>query len=396
LSIPIELIYHYPWLPSLKEFFSDIASKPPSEFISTIFSETFSEGIQERIIHIFKAAFDNLEDVPYYKLDKVNIYMYLMLKILLFILDNKIITNKIANLYSKMNYNDLIQENDYNIFSICENLKLDLLYNMEPMEYGANIFKDQQEILKTNFRIHYADYLKLASKLRDEYRKLVNNALSKGYVFIQKRRLIRLIQEYIRDKIEVEENKASLNSFKNDLLNIPEFKELYENILNQWELKREEFEYPFEIGFKEGSDVSNSFPPCVNEILSKAKEGQNLIHIERLFLVFFLHALNYPVDKIIDIFATMPDFNREKTAYQVNFAKKKGYTPHKCTTLKSLNLCMATKYKDDICLNGYYSRKADVQKKITHPLFYVQLKQFRASKIENFTKNQLKKKNERK
>lgn len=395
MTIPIELIYRYPWLPSLKEFFSDIASKPPSEFISTIFSETFSEEIQERLFEIFKAAFDNLENVSYYKLDKENVYLYLLLKILMFILDKKIITNKIANLYSKINYNDLIKENDYNIYSICEDLKLDILYS-EPMEYGVNILKDQREILKTNFRIHYTDYLKLISNLHDEYRKLVNNALSNGYVFIQKRRLIRLIQEYIRNKLEVEEDKASLDSLKKELLNLPEFKELYENILSQWELKKGDFEYSFEISFKEGADISNTFPPCVNEILSKAQEGQNLIHIERLFLVFFLHALNYPVDKIIDIFSTMPDFNRNKTTYQVNFAKKKGYTPHKCTNLKSFNLCMAAKYKDEICLEGYYSKKLDTKKKIKHPLFYVQLKQFRASRKKNYTNNNLKNNNERK
>ncbi|TFG20447.1 MAG: hypothetical protein EU529_14890 [Promethearchaeota archaeon] len=395
MTVPIELIYRYPWLPSLKEFFSDIASKPPSEFISTIFSETFSEEIQERLFEIFKAAFDNLENVSYYKLDKVNVYLYLLLKILMFVLDNKIITNKIANLFSKINYNDLIEENDYNIYSICEDLKLDILYS-DPIEYGVNILKDQREILKTSFRIHYTDYLKSISKLHDEYRKLVNNALSNGYVFIQKRRLIRLIQEYIRNKFEVEEDKASLESLKKELLNLPEFKELYENILSQWELKKEVFEYSFDISFKEGADISNTFPPCINEILSKAQEGQNLIHIERLFLVFFLHALNYPVDKIIDIFSTMPDFARDKTAYQVNFAKKKGYTPHKCDTLKSLNLCMAAKYKDEICLEGYYSKKLDAQKKIKHPLFYAQLKQFRASRKENHPNNNLKNNNERK
>ena len=63
----------------------------------------------------------------------------------MFVLDNKIITNKIANLFSKINYNDLIKENDYNIYSICEDLKLDILYS-DPIEYGVNILKDQKEM----------------------------------------------------------------------------------------------------------------------------------------------------------------------------------------------------------------------------------------------------------
>ena len=72
----------------------------------------------------------------------------------------------------------------------------------------------------------------------------------------------------------------------------------------------------------------------------------------------------------------MPDFNREKTAYQVNYAKKKKYTPYKCSTLKSFNLCMAKKYKDKLCLEGFLSKKLNEQKYITHPLFYVKFNQY--------------------
>ena len=89
-----------------------------------------------------------------------------------------------------------------------------------------------------------------------------------------------------------------------------------------------------------------------------------------MFITFFLNALEYPIEYIIDIFSTLPDFNKEITKYQVDFAKKKAYTPHSCETLKTLNLCMAEKYKDNLCLEGYYSKKFDAEKKIKHPLFY--------------------------
>jgi len=154
-------------------------------------------------------------------------------------------------------------------------------------------------------------------------------------------------------------------------------------LLDQWDLKKEDFEYSFELKFKEGSDIANDFPPCVKEILSKIQEGQNIIHIERLFLVFFLHALNYPNDKIVDLFANLPDFDRKMTEYQVEFAKKKGYVPHSCATLKSFNLCKAKKYDDELCMGGFFSRKLEETKKIAHPLFYVQFKQFTRSKSQN-------------
>ena len=145
-------------------------------------------------------------------------------------------------------------------------------------------------------------------------------------------------------------------------------------------MKKEEFEYSFEIKYKKGEKVEESFPPCVVDILMKVDEGQNITHIERLFLVFFLHSLEIPIEEIVNLFAKLPDFDRKKTEYQVEFAKKKGYSPHSCSTLKSYSLCMAMKYKDKLCLEGYYSRKLDSQKNIQHPLFYVQFKQYRKYK----------------
>lgn len=392
LNIRHELIQHYPWLPSLKKLYPDIASKDPIDFISTIFTNQPKE-IEKRVITLFNTAFENLEQVSDNKIDNLNIYLYLVVKILLYILESKSITNRIANLYSKITYNELLNENDAYLYDICMDLNLDINYNQLPMKYGINITKDQREILQTNFKIHYTDYLKLAASLRDEYRKLINNSLSEGYVFIQKRNLIRLLQEYVRKKflIKDDDKKSTINALKNQLLKIKEFKELYERILTNWELKKEDFEYSFEIEFKEGSDISKSFPPCIKEILSKAQEGQNLIHNERLFIVWFLIAINYPVDIIVNIFSTMPDFNREKTTYQVNYAKKKKYTPYQCSTLKSLNLCMATKYKDELCLKGYYSKKQEEQRNITHPLRYINVMQYRASR-KKYKSNNLPKK----
>jgi len=392
LNIRIELLNHYPWLPSLKDHYPDLKTEV---FIKELFKKYPKEEIHERILRIFKAAFQNLEQVPKYESDELNIYLYLMLKILLYVLDNKSITNRIANLYSKINYAELIQENDANIDAICEDLDLEVLYYELPITYGAHITKNQTERLQTNFRIHFIDYLKLAANLRDDYRKLINNPLIEGYVFIQKRSLIRLIQEFVRVKVLPKESddKATLTAYREKYFNTEEFKEIYDKIIEEWKEKKEDFEFK-EFKFSKGSDLSDSFPPCLKEILQKAQDGVNLTHNERLFLVFLLHALEYPVDKIVDIFSALPDFNREKTLYQVNFALEKKYTPHKCDTLKSLNFCMAEKYKDELCLNGYYSRKTDEQKKISHPLFYIQIKQYRMSRPQNIPNTQAGNENE--
>jgi len=393
MSIRIELINHYPWLPALKQFYSDIAEKDPIEFITDVFTGDSGDEIKRRLLNLFEAAFENLEEITDYKIDRVNVYVYLILKIVLYVLNDKIITNRMANLYSKINYNELLNDNnDADLYDICEDLKLKVNYYQTPVKFGVNIIKDQRENLETNFTMHFIDYLGLASKLRDEHRKLAHNSLSNGYVYIQNRRLMRLIQEYIREKLIIKEtaDKASLNSFVENLSKIEEFKDLYDRIQAAWSKRKDDLDFTFEFDISSKEDLVKLYPPCVNEILIKAQEGQNLVHYERLFIVWFLIALEIPVDKIVDIFSVMPDFDREKTTYQVNFAKKKKYVPYQCSTLKTYNLCMAAKYKDELCLEGYGAQDPAERKKLKHPLGYVRIKQYREEKYKKWLENKAK------
>ncbi|MFX1500664.1 MAG: hypothetical protein ACFFDH_06830, partial [Promethearchaeota archaeon] len=383
-------VKRYPWLPSLKKYYSDIASKNPLDFINKIFTSDKSKDLQHRVLTIFNDAFNNIEQLSEYELDETNIYVYLILRIILYILNNKIISNRIANIYSKTTYNELNKENEYNLYFIYQDLNLEVIYEEQPIVYKRLVVKDQQELFKTNFKISYLDYLKLASNLKDEYRKLVNNALLQGYVYIKPESINRLLQEHVRLKFLTHNSEISIEieNFKETLFKIQEFKKLFDNIKAIWELKKEDFEYAANVTFKEGKDISNLFPPCVKEILSKAQEGQNLIHTERLYILWVLNSLEYPQDKIVNVFSTLPDFDEEKTRYQVKYAMKKGYTPYSCKSLKSYNLCFAKEYDDELCLKGYFSRLQDTQKEISHPLKYIEVKQYRDSKKLKNTKNQ--------
>jgi len=385
-----DLVKRYPWLPSLKTYYSDIASKNPLDFINEIFTSDKVEELKAKVLTVFNDALNNIEQLSEYELDEFNIFVYLLLKIILYILNNKVVSNRIANIYSKTTYNELNKENEYNLYYIYQDLNLEILFEEKPTIYKKLIVKEQKEIFKTNFKISYLDYLKLASNLKDEYRKLVNNAVLQGYVYIKPENINRLLQEYVRMKFLTQnvEISAELDKFKEKLFEIQEFKSFYDTIIAIWESKKEEFEYMIDISFKEGKDISETFPPCIKEILSKAQEGQNLIHTERLFILWFLNSLKYPEDKIINVFSTLPDFDREQTAYQVKYAMKKGYTPYSCKSLKSYNLCLAKEYKDKLCLEGYFSRLQDVQKDISHPLKYIEVKQYRGSKKLKKTENQ--------
>ncbi|MFX1312736.1 MAG: hypothetical protein ACFFHD_09005 [Promethearchaeota archaeon] len=390
-----DLVKRYPWLNSLEKLYSDIALKDPIDFINDIFISE-NNYLYDRVLEFFKGAFEKIEQFSYYKDDEINIYLYLVLKILLFILDNNHISNRIAELYSKITYSELNKENDSNLYNIYQDLNLEVIYEQEPTIYKKRVLKDQIEVLQTNFKINFIDYLKLSSHLKDEYRKLVNNALSKGYVYIKPTQINRLIQEYVRNKIlnKINVDSENLNKFKESLFQNQKIKDLYDKISAEWEKKKETFDYSTEIEFKEGEDLSEIFPPCVKEILSKAHEGQNLIHTERLYILWFLNALNYPEEKIINVFSTLPDFDKEKTRYQVRYAMKKGYTPYSCQSLKSMNLCMANQYNDELCKDGYYSKELNERKKLAHPLSYTRIKQYRASRLKNHKEEKLQKENE--
>ena len=386
MSSNSDLVKRFPWLPSLNTYYSDLASKDPIEFVEDISSSESFNDLKIKVLNVFNESFENIEEISDYEGDESNIHLYLFLRILLYILDNKIISNRVANLYSKTTYKELNKENEYNLYYIYRDLNLEVQYEEQPVIYKKKVLKGQHESISTNFKIHFIDYLKLASNLKDENRKLVNNALLDGYVYIQPKSLNRLIQEFVRLKI-LSHNAKDHGKYK-DLFKIEEFKDLYDTISGIWEHKKEEFEYSFDVKFKKGENMGEILPPCIKEILSKAKEGQNLIHTERLFIVWFLNALEYPVDMIVDVFSTLPDFDREKTAYQVKYAKKKGYTPYSCKTLKSNVLCLASKFKDKLCLEGYYSKKQEKQREISHPLAYVRIQQYRAIRKKPNTTNQ--------
>ena len=390
MSDIFDLIKRYPWLPSLKTYYSEISSKDPIKFINELFKSEQTEELKIKILNLFNDAFNNIELIKDYDFNEINIKVYLLLRILLYVLNNKILSNRIANLYSKTTYNELNKENEYNLYYIYQDLNLDVIFEENQITYKKIIVKDQEELYKTNFKISYIDYIKLASNLKDEYRALINNSLQHGYVLIKTENLNRLLQEYVRSKLLIQNNDLSSNieSFKEKLFEVQEFNNLFEQISNLWELKKEEFDYTIDITFKEGTDISELFPPCIKEILSKAREGQNLIHTERLFILWFLNSLKYPEEKIINVFSTLPDFDEEKTAYQVKYAIKKGYTPYSCKSLKSYNLCPAKAYKDKLCLEGYFSKLQNEQKTISHPLKYIEVQQYRTSKISQRSKNQ--------
>ena len=60
MSDNLDLIKHYPWLPSLRIYRSDLASINPIEFIKNVNADSSKEILQDRIYEFFKSAFESI------------------------------------------------------------------------------------------------------------------------------------------------------------------------------------------------------------------------------------------------------------------------------------------------------------------------------------------------
>ncbi len=189
---------------------------------------------------------------------------------------------------------------------------------------------------KDVFKVDVVDYLKGAVKIRDDEWKLVNRRLEGGFVFLTKSEFIRILEEYLRDRL------SEKIDIKMDL-----------GLKLKFETKVEEFDVK-DLGIK-----VECYPPCMKKILSDLRNGLNVPHSARFAIAAFLLNIGVSIDDVVNIFRTAPDFDEDKTRYQVeHIAGQRGkgeeYVCPSCETMRSYGNC----YPDENCSN------------INHPIRY--------------------------
>jgi DNA primase large subunit len=202
--------------------------------------------------------------------------------------------------------------------------------------------------------VDFDDYLRSSSAMKSKSWKLVNQDVRDGRVLVDDRRLIRLVEQLITDKITSElplpVNDEILAALADDV----------EEIRQALEEKRAE--QP-ERDFGEISIVR--FPPCMNKLLEMIRAGENVPHTGRFALVAFLHTLGMDSDAILSTFAMSADFDESKSRYQIQHITGEisgtEYTPPECSTMKSYGICFDP---DDLCDRDW----------MVHPLTYYRIK----------------------
>ncbi len=199
--------------------------------------------------------------------------------------------------------------------------------------------------IQSAISIHFAKFIENTSRgrlLHDPKWKLVNRRLVDGWVRVNPFELARLLQEEVRIRIE--------ESAKRELTDIPEQMQKDIEELKAEFLKRkptlEEFDHIVRA-------QESEYPPCITGFLKRAATGQHMSHVERFTLVTYLLHQGVSVDSIVNLFSGMPDFNAEKTRYQVEdlagkkYGENKPYVTYNCSSLQTHGVCSGP--VDQVC-----------------------------------------------
>jgi len=255
--------------------------------------------------------------------------------------ENAFIKKRYALAEAKQAYNDMKLEPKERVLAIAQNFALKLAPN--------NDVKIPYE-----FALHFTDYLRNTTHLREKRWKLVNRLLFNGNVYLTRNEAARLLSEEIRKYIEKRLEVKEMPEFP------PKITEMAEKIkkLSIDKIGKAEME-----GFPK-TILQTAFPPCINALYQAISAGRHLSHIGRFALTSFLINIGMPPESVIELFKNFSDYNQRMTSYQVeHIAGERGsrtrYIPPRCETLKTHGLCTEP---DETC------------QKIFHPLSYYRRK----------------------
>jgi DNA primase large subunit len=242
---------------------------------------------------------------------------------------------------AKQTFEDLKDEPREKILAFAQNFEWKLAVNIN-------------DEIPYEFTLHFADYLRNTTHLREKKWKLVNRILSNANVYLTRNETARLLSEEVRRYIEKRLEIKELPNLP------PKIMETAEKIkkLSVEKIGKTEME-----GFPKNI-VQTAFPPCIKTLYETISTGRHLSHVGRFTLTSFLINIGLPPENVIELFKNFSDYSERMTHYQVeHIAGERGsrtrYTPPRCDTLQTHGVCTNP---DEIC------------QKIRHPLSYYRRK----------------------
>jgi DNA primase large subunit len=262
--------------------------------------------------------------------DLTELLSYPLARVMVSCLDDPILMRRYALAESKLAYKRMQNEKD-------ELIALGNDLGLHPQKSGT-------------WKLHFSEYIRAAHHMHSPKWKLTNRDLSDGYLTVTDEELKRLLEEMAREKV-----------LKGLPLQVDE--KICQDLAEYLNPLRAELEI---IRARQKVDLGKveegAFPPCIKKMLSLVAKGTNLAHSARFALVSFLLQINMSSDQVIALFNTSPDFDEERTRYQVeHIAGSSGtkYKPPSCATMTTYGNCPG---EDELC------------RRVRHPLSYYERK----------------------
>jgi DNA primase large subunit len=192
-------------------------------------------------------------------------------------------------------------------------------------------------------RMTVPEYVELAASLRESQWRLVNREIVDGSVVLGPGEMEELLRERIRRSLARQ-------------LPLPVPKSLCEQVAPV--VGGIASSYQEQILQQFGELDESSFPPCIQSLVQAITAGTNLPHQGRFAITAFLHAVGMTAQEIVELYCRAPDFNVEKTVYQVEHitgSHGTEYTAPSCATMRTYGFCVK---RDGLCEH------------VNHPLNY--------------------------
>ena len=220
-------------------------------------------------------------------------------------------------------------------YALMEAIRAQLHLEREDPAFIASLAKDlglDLQVLDGGSRIHFTDFLKHTSAMREKGWKLINQRVDTGYVRLSREKALRVLRNAVQRRIESELPRP----VNDEILGVlrPQAQDLKALLAARKErFKAEEL----------GKVSITRFPPCMYNLLAAIQNHENVPHTGRFAIVTFLHHIGLSNEEIFKVFGDVPDFAADVTRYQIEHItgtiSATEYSTPECATMKSYGLC---------------------------------------------------------
>ena len=236
------------------------ASKQIEELQFTIETLPSEKTIFDRAQNRVEKAIFEVNTGKVVKDKRAEISSFAAASILVIATKNSWIKKRYSLSVAKTAHAQMLLENKGKIFAIAK----DFDWNIGEGAFGKD------------FRIGFSFYLKNAAHMHGSEWKLVNQIMDKGMVYLNKDKVVRLLQEEVKNRIEKRLDVPEIKNLP------PEITVIAEGLIKSaQEIMGQEIEdIPKEV-------VQSAFPPCINAIYEAASATHHLSQMERFTLTVF-------------------------------------------------------------------------------------------------------------